>query len=915
MHLIKYDKELSITFNYLANNNSYILIKTPEGDSYFFGGPSASESTKTWLLNGAGSTYGIDYAQNAFYLYQISYLNGGAIDFTYETLATSSVPTKIGIQESAQKSATSNSGCFTATPRPLYIDIQRLVRLKKIKSTFLNSQYVEFDADAYGENNRMSKLNYVYLKDANGNVLKKIKLSYHITLNETNALERKFFLENVEFFNSSNGFEYKYELLYDSLDGLNANGLPSKNSFAQDELGYYNGKTGNTTLLPKTTNNSLNNACYKLADREANLTYAMKGSLSQIKYPTGGYTQFEYELPYKGKVETTMLNGLVAYYRNPQSNYSSTVGGSGEYSNCTGSNCTYSSVLWPDGGDNSFDTSDTTITMTLNTMTIGGFTHNNTVLISAIDGNGDVAWSTTLNLPSNAGGNNLTLNYTNNYSCFLPAGSYSFKLTLNLTAMDPAVNSVVSSLQLNLPNGYRNVYNPGLRIKRVKTYDNNSNIQTTRYYYNSLNKIGAENYSFYPNFINITRGLDSGDPPTAPLKDIYNLNANSVKNAFGMNGQIYKYVTVSYGGDNFENGGKQMTFNDHSDYPPLVYQTNPVYQWNESEYSFGAYVDVATNDSYENSVLEEEIYYDANKTPLRKVKYNYLGTFSTAAHNIKVYKFVPSINYGLDHSVYLLYKTQSIMYRLMSTRSEEYVNGNLLAPLVSETFNYYDPDKVSLPNAIVTTTSLTETKRTNIYYPSNVTLATGAPQITGFSTDDVAKINLLQNSKHNVAQVIKAESLLNGTVLETKQLSFGTFIGNNILPSIIKASKGVNSLEDRVIYHEYNSYGNPTLVSQKNGPPISYRYNDLQQVDLKFEGAFNNPLNDGVSASDPCYYQLTYQQYMVTKYNYDATNKLINIIDPKCDKIQYIYDFFGRLSEIRDKDSNILSDSKYHFRP
>jgi len=81
--------------------------------------------------------------------------------------------------------------------------------------------------------------------------------------------------------------------------------LPQKSSFAKDLWGFYNGKSSNSTPLP-----SFKTMVYDIssqipgakyfdflgADRSASITYARAGMLTSITYPTGGSTNFEYEL-------------------------------------------------------------------------------------------------------------------------------------------------------------------------------------------------------------------------------------------------------------------------------------------------------------------------------------------------------------------------------------------------------------------------------------------------------------------------------------------------------------------------------------------------------------------------------------------------------------------------------------------
>ncbi len=75
-------------------------------------------------------------------------------------------------------------------------------------------------------------------------------------------------------------------------------GLPDKNTFAQDWWGYYNGVTSNVDLMPeKMTTPWGKTAEVKIgtANRDPNIKYTKAGTLYEIKLPTGGTTSFEYE--------------------------------------------------------------------------------------------------------------------------------------------------------------------------------------------------------------------------------------------------------------------------------------------------------------------------------------------------------------------------------------------------------------------------------------------------------------------------------------------------------------------------------------------------------------------------------------------------------------------------------------------
>jgi len=83
--------------------------------------------------------------------------------------------------------------------------------------------------------------------------------------------------------------------------------LPDRLSSAQDFWGYaYNPvRTNSTTLVPRVFDGLYNT--YDGADRRADSVYVKCGSLIKITYPTGGTTEFEYEVNRAGDGKLTQL--------------------------------------------------------------------------------------------------------------------------------------------------------------------------------------------------------------------------------------------------------------------------------------------------------------------------------------------------------------------------------------------------------------------------------------------------------------------------------------------------------------------------------------------------------------------------------------------------------------------------------
>jgi hypothetical protein len=77
----------------------------------------------------------------------------------------------------------------------------------------------------------------------------------------------------------------------------NVTPLPARLSFQRDWWGYYNGAIGNVNLIPPVhiAEGTGFFDFYTGNNREVNASYTQAGILNRIDYPTGGYTEFEYE--------------------------------------------------------------------------------------------------------------------------------------------------------------------------------------------------------------------------------------------------------------------------------------------------------------------------------------------------------------------------------------------------------------------------------------------------------------------------------------------------------------------------------------------------------------------------------------------------------------------------------------------
>jgi YD repeat-containing protein len=244
-----------------------------------------------------------------------------SILFTY---GTTSGQTYVDINESIYVDDLVYNGCGCSTIYNSNTGIgpdlitQSIFSTEKVLQTIVFPQgKVEFSLisdrqDGYYEQKRLDAVN-VYSKDPSSGI-------YYLRKTIT-------FFQN--YFQGPNDKRLKLDSLYvkDALGSIiqkykfeyNSTTLPDFNSKMRDYWGYYNGKA-NTTLIPRQTipwqtNSTANPTTITIGSiisdgREPDSTLMRVGILNKIVYPTGGWTEFEYETNQYFEGTTKLAGGL-----------------------------------------------------------------------------------------------------------------------------------------------------------------------------------------------------------------------------------------------------------------------------------------------------------------------------------------------------------------------------------------------------------------------------------------------------------------------------------------------------------------------------------------------------------------------------------------------------------------------------
>lgn len=196
-----------------------------------------------------------------------------------------------------------------------------------------------------------------------------------------------------------------------------------------------------------------------------------------------------------------------------------------------------------------------------------------------------------------------------------------------------------------------------------------------------------------------------------------------------------------------------------------------------------------------------------------------------------------------------------------------------------------------------------------------------------------------------VNAVLEKNVSLNGTPISQTWTNYNEFHTNLILPSSVEVSKGGsgspvahNTPEERIVFHNYDTHGNLTEVSKKDGAHTYYiwGYNQSYPV-AKIDNATHSQVSSRISAvqsdsnldddycldSGSCAEQNLRAELAslrglltaahTTTYTYDPAFGLTSQTDPKGYTTYYRYDGLGRLIRVLDSNGDVLSENEYHY--
>lgn len=814
----------------------------------------------------------------------------------------------------------SNLNCFNEF-KPLYSRTNSITNVKVKKINFIdikNYGKINFNYTQGREDsnllfpNKALKLNSIEILNNLNSIVKKVNFDY--SYNTTT--HKRIRLNTIFEVGASNQVIESYNFFYKSLDYSGFN-------LGKDNWGY-------TTIIPscKTFNTYL--------PFEPNSQFSSLEILEKIKYKTKGSTVFDYEInnfSYQGD------NSITDFKDNPENWMSSFT----NHINFDGNNQIYN--LPPITQTTKVTFKPSIVYNTINDLPV------TLSLQKLVNGN----WKSFVNL--------YCLD-TNPNCCFDVFIEPNIQYRIKRLIIDPNYNG---SESVNIEYYQRTAVEKqyltggGNRIKRIgyfseevpQDYFRTSNsstivpIKQLSYKYSiptEPNKSSGSHVFALPTFkYNTYMSIYTHCSETATVGGIFDVETTTSSNNHSFlrtqGSDIgYKYVEVS----EFQKGSTTYEYTSPIDFPEQISFSNtpPFLPSKNIDYKRGNLLKEITKSDSNKTLTEVVNTYSFNENT---VKYGTRfhrpsGTgfqgqyFSSYTSYLQYLILQPGPIWGYNPGVF-----ESFSSTNLPGYPSDYLNTYDLfeaygwAKLTSKTTkNYFYPTGSNTPNIVQST-------ETFDYNPINKQIAEHT--VTN-SLNETLKTKYFYHtgnsihSQNRIGEIERIETYRGADLISTNKINYSNVFAGNVsfLPQSISTSKGTNTLESRVKYNQYNQFGKPLEVQQENGTLISYIYGYNQTLPVaKLENmaygsipanlitAIQSATNTGteasvISALNSLRTNANLANAMITTYTYKPLIGVSTITDPKGDTITYEYDSFGRLSTVKDKNGNILSENQYNYR-
>jgi YD repeat-containing protein len=749
------------------------------------------------------------------------------------------------------------------------------LRIKKIFSED-NSIKVDF---LYSATNR---LDLKYNNQAVGNYLESIKIYYNNVQRKLWSLSYGYFNQNyaprLKLLEIQEGNIPPYQFTYNE-----SHPLPERLSLDQDHWGFYNGKLNTTFIPPVMWANKITGA-----DRSPDFDYMKSGTLIKMTYPTGGYTEFEYE-PHK---ETITENVTTYQQGNASVEVTANVG---DYLTATDFTLPLNAVgvNW---------------SWYLTMQNYDDFT--SAQVVSASD---PPTYYKYADGPGSGGGP--ATNIPSYQAC---------KVRLyRSNVADHGYVSVGWQYPVTTTVTHEKIMYGGLRIKAMKNYDFANHIATSKYYEYNSTVLPADAEKVYCNIIETV----NSDPGNGIPCGYWQFSSFSVpglgtalEQGVGYEEVIEKNIANGSTGRTiykYSNGcsGIGISINSNSNTELgrglLLEKTDQLFN--------------SATSTYENVAKTKNTYQSVYNSQCEE-NGNYCMPNESITPNLKLSMVLPERFYGgyvyaAKWNVEKFY-TVSVPFYLQKTENTTYVPGTS-NELKTTTNYFYDNTAHLYPTKIETNNSKGELIKTINRGPFE---KNDINAVTPLTTAEYAAIDEMVN-RNIVSPVLQTEQYNGVSLLNRTLITYKNWGGNILKPEKAKYQNEYSPIETKYLYNKYDDKGNLQERQKESDVPETYLWGYNQEYPVvKIVGkayweiawlinqtVLNSPPDDATFRTHLNIFRTSLPGAHVYTYTYKPLIGITSETDPNGKTTYYEYDALNRLAMIRDKDNNIIKKICYNY--